>query len=506
LGILSAIFGKVTSDMAKKSSFPKAPASFTSKSKTSTSKKEAKKTVSGSTRPKAKTNLTGEKKAGSRSKSIRIRQEEQMWRQKEEDDMWEAYRLERQQQLDEEIDAAWGQKEGAEQQNTAIRSDIAISIRSLEQYLPPIDSIGHDEWIRSAQIQLTQADNPPIEFYCEVKRIRIYCHSAYLDKLSDLTKFIICSVADGRKKEEIEALTQMGSRAIEEELCALEKGGVLTPNDDSYELTELGKGYAQLIDLFSRYSTGIEAQVNTYSDFVGSRTVCYLESELDPTIACASRRLNYLLLKNDNYSNSLDYVKGLIQNEQLKNVPVLPQVLDTLYTSVKVEQHDERIFERYILANDSTVKKGDSILADTAVASFCIPVKALHYRVQYRALEPYRANRDILLRIFAQHTELLSQEGKLIAERFTDEQRFKALCFNIDSYSGCLLSEHESTEAEVPNGVILLKEKSPAACVDFCKDRLGSIFSLMNEEKQDCFLIKTIPLTSFRLVEKELST
>ncbi len=298
----------------------------------------------------------------------------------------------------------------------------------------------------------------------------------------------------------------MGSRAIEEELCALEKGGVLTPNDDSYELTELGKGYAQLIDLFSRYSTGIEAQVNTYSDFVGSRTVCYLESELDPTIACASRRLNYLLLKNDNYSNSLDYVKGLIQNEQLKNVPVLPQVLDTLYTSVKVEQHDERIFERYILANDSTVKKGDSILADTAVASFCIPVKALHYRVQYRALEPYRANRDILLRIFAQHTELLSQEGKLIAERFTDEQRFKALCFNIDSYSGCLLSEHESTEAEVPNGVILLKEKSPAACVDFCKDRLGSIFSLMNEEKQDCFLIKTIPLTSFRLVEKELST
>lgn len=64
----------------------------------------------------------------------------------------------------------------------------------------------------------TQLQGIEMTFYCPIRNAKIYCHSVLVDKLGDLTKFIISSIHEGHTIEEICALTQMGNTTIKEEL------------------------------------------------------------------------------------------------------------------------------------------------------------------------------------------------------------------------------------------------------------------------------------------------
>lgn len=101
----------------------------------------------------------------------------------------------------------------------------------------------HDEIDKSIQLE-SESDSTILELYCTVRPARIFCHSVLIDKLGDLTKFIISSLYAGHSIEEISELTHMESTTIKEETEYLIRGGLV--NDDRESLTELGLQYGRL--------------------------------------------------------------------------------------------------------------------------------------------------------------------------------------------------------------------------------------------------------------------
>ena len=69
---------------------------------------------------------------------------------------------------------------------------------------------------RNLQVVI-QPQDIEMKFYCPIRNAKIYCHSVLVDKLGDLTKFIILSIYKGRSIEEICSLTQMGNITVKEE-------------------------------------------------------------------------------------------------------------------------------------------------------------------------------------------------------------------------------------------------------------------------------------------------
>ena len=88
---------------------------------------------------------------------------------------------------------------------------------------------------------VTKIQENEMTFYCPIRNAKIFCHSVLIDKLGDLTKFIISSIHKGHTIEEICALTQMGNTTIKEELDYLIRGGLI--EDDKQTLTYLGTQY-----------------------------------------------------------------------------------------------------------------------------------------------------------------------------------------------------------------------------------------------------------------------
>ena len=63
----------------------------------------------------------------------------------------------------------------------------------------------------------SQPEEKQLELICPIRKAKIYCHSVLIDKLGDLTKFIVSSIYKGHSIEEICLLTRMGNATVEEE-------------------------------------------------------------------------------------------------------------------------------------------------------------------------------------------------------------------------------------------------------------------------------------------------
>ena len=187
----------------------------------------------------------------------------------------------------------------------------------------------------------TQLQEIEMTFYCPIRNAKIYCHSVLVDKLGDLTKFIISSIHEGHTIEEICALTQMGNTTIKEELDYLIRGGLI--NDDRQTLAELGKQYAVLLEKFSELSKGIDIAFNVFADKFEAIEEDQLVSEADRRYILESHFIP-ALTRNDNYANSLEIAKNQIESE----TPFCQEIRNSLYATVKIERTESKYRPVYV--------------------------------------------------------------------------------------------------------------------------------------------------------------
>lgn len=84
------------------------------------------------------------------------------------------------------------------------------TVHKSEEKKTPIKVTDNAKIIRGIELKEKPKDIQ-LTLYCPVRPARIFCHSILVDKLGDLTKFILSSLHDGYSIEEILELTQITS-------------------------------------------------------------------------------------------------------------------------------------------------------------------------------------------------------------------------------------------------------------------------------------------------------
>ena len=275
-----------------------------------------------------------------------------------------------------------------------------------------------------------------LTLYCPVRPARIFCHSILVDKLGDMTKFILSSLYDGHSIEEIMELTQMGNTTVKEEIDYLIRGGLV--DDDSKSLTELGTQYGRLLERFEQLSEGIGVAFNTFANifepieengyYSDAEQGYILPNHFIPTLA-----------RNDNYANSLDIAKEQIEED----IPFSHEIKNSLYTTVKIEKFApgyKRVFlrefsGRYVSDREASIK-------------IAIPYDRIQCRPKYTWIDLYRSVLLNLRDIGEEHSELLTDEANLIIKAAAEEDDAEMITVDVDTITGELTSVGYSVNEE----------------------------------------------------------
>lgn len=284
----------------------------------------------------------------------------------------------------------------------------------------------------------TQIQEIEMTFYCPIWNARIYCHSVLIDKLGDLTKFIVSSLHEGHTIEEICALTQMGKTAIKEELDYLFRGGLIC--DDRQTLTELGEQYGELLERFSKLSEGIDITFNTFADR-------FETIEEDQLVSNADRR--YILeghfipalARNDNYANSLEIAKNQIESE----TPFCREIRNSLYATVKIERTESKYRPVYI----RDFSRGYSSESDPCV-KIAVPCDMITYKPRYKWVDEYRDVIQQISGIDGKYDDLLSDKARLLINTAKEEDEAETITIYINTVTGQLIRLKDDL-GEAPN-------------------------------------------------------
>ncbi len=272
---------------------------------------------------------------------------------------------------------------------------------------------------RPSRIELT--------FYCPIRDAKIFCHSVLVDKLGDLTKFIILSLFDGRTIEEISALTQMGKTTVNEELDYLIHGGLI--GEDRKTLTELGNQYGMLLKKFINLSDGIVVSFNAFANQFEPADEQYvidpdekyvLESHFMPVLA-----------RNEDFRNSLDIAKEQIEED----TPFCWEIKRSLYTTVKIER--ECVKYKPISVRDFSKGYTSESQRESCVR-IAIPCDWVTYQPRYKWIDAYRDAIPQILSFDEKYDDLLSDKAKLIKKAAKEEDEAETLTEGINTITGSI--------------------------------------------------------------------
>lgn len=260
-----------------------------------------------------------------------------------------------------------------------------------------------DEIENSIQLE-SKSDGTILELYCAVRPARIFCHSELIDKLGDLTKFIISSLYAGHSIEEISDLTHMGSTTIKEETEYLIRGGLVY--EDKETLTELGSQYGRLLEIFDGLSEGIGVAFNTFADLfepIEENGYC---SKVDPEYVLPNHFIP-ALARNDNYANSLDIAKEQIEEE----APFSGAIKKSLYATVKIKKSQPG-YKKMVIKDFSNGLKDKR--EKEACIKVAIPCDHVLYKPRYLWVDPYRSDISTIRELSEKHDDLLSDKARLL--------------------------------------------------------------------------------------------
>ena len=327
-----------------------------------------------------------------------------------------------------------------------------------------LKALNQDE-IKKNILLKSASDDIKIELYCTVYPARIYCHSVLVDKLGDLTKFIISSLYAGHSVEEISGLTQMGAITIKEEIEYLIRGGLV--NTDKESLTELGLQYGRLIEIFDELSEGIGVAFNTFANlfepieengyYPEAEQKYILPNHFIPTLA-----------RNDNYANSLNIAIEQIEED----APFGQEMKKSLYATVKIEK-SKHGYKRMVINN---LGKG---LRDKKEQEACIkvaiPCDHILYKPRYSWIDPYRDAISIIRKLNETHDDLLSDEAKLIINASKEEEAADPITIDIDTLAGGLINRWDKLE-ELPKDESIIILDRQETTISFNSDACEGIY------------------------------
>lgn len=270
----------------------------------------------------------------------------------------------------------------------------------------------------------SQLQEIEMAFYCPIRNAKVYCHSVLIDKLGDLTKFIITSMHAGHSIEEICELTQMGDTTVKEELNYLIRGGLI--NDDRQTLTELGQQYGVLLEKFSELSEGIDVAFNVFADQFESIEDIQLVSDPDHRYVLEGHFIP-ALARNDNYANSLEIAKNHIEAE----TPFCLEIRKSLYATVKIEKAEAKYKPVYV----RDFGKGYSSEINPCV-KIAIPCDLVTYRPRYKWVDEYREAISQISSINAKFDDLLSDKAKLLINTVKEENDAEVIIVYINTITG----------------------------------------------------------------------
>lgn len=122
-----------------------------------------------------------------------------------------------------------------------------------------------------------------IDFLFPFRPATIYCHSVLIDKLGDITKFIIQSLYTGKTLREIKELTGLGDIAVDEETEYLVRGKLLT-KETSIQLTDQGQQYGQLLERYNQPSSeshrARDLRQNIIQSFCQGKTLIEIKEQM----------------------------------------------------------------------------------------------------------------------------------------------------------------------------------------------------------------------------------
>jgi hypothetical protein len=411
------------------------------------------------------------------------------------------------------------QNNGKRSTETKTRRDAAGSseVRSSKARKPP-EGTGaephtepHNQELRIASCQyisdqmLDQALRPqyaPIDvqritLYCAVQKVTIYCHSNILDKMGDLTKFVIRSVAEGKTIEDILLLTQMGSRTIDAEIQYLKKGKLLEDSDD-LRLTALGRDYGRLVERFEKLAKGIPAQLNLYTNCIELCAARYYASEeLSKDDFVIDGKISMVLLQNDNYSNSLEFVQPYVQEE----IPFLEEITESLYTTIRVEKRASRLYQKLVLPDQNKELNPEEVPRREAENDirFCLPVQKIHYRLRSGGLDEYRSVLDTLDKLDQYGNQLLSEKALLLVKRYREEIERAEYTVSVNTYNGALLPENaaEPTGEKPPDAAFVLGGHDFETPFALNPDFVNGQFYLEEVKRETMLFLIRVPYAAF---------
>lgn len=294
---------------------------------------------------------------------------------------------------------------------------------------------------RSLRVQ-NQPRNSELTFYCPIRDAKIFCHSVLVDKLGDLTKFIIQSLYEGRAIEEISALTQMGKTTVKEELDYLIRGGLVS--EDKKTLTELGTQYGILLKKFAVLSDGITVTFNVFANQFEPVDEQYIRDP-DEKYVLESHFIP-ILARNEDFRNSLDIARKQIEAD----TPFCWEIKESLYTTVKID----RECEKYKPIRVKDFSKGyTSESQRESYVKIAIPCDWITYRPRYKWIDAYRDVIPLISGIDEKYDDLLSDKAKLIKKAASEEDAAEILTEGINTITGNI--------CHYKDGFVDLRENQP---------------------------------------------
>jgi len=265
-----------------------------------------------------------------------------------------------------------------------------------------------------------------LTFYCPISLAKIYCHSVLVDKLSDLTRFIILSLHRNHSVDEICSLTKMGDTTVKEELDYLTKGGII--NNDSLTLTNLGKQYGVLLEAFASLSEGIDVAFNGFAnEFETIDNSAYVVPDKDDYVL--NNRYMPVLSRNDNYANSLDIAQSYIAPD----IPFCKEIRNSLYTTVKINKD----VSHYRRATLSCFDKGTKTDDGTSV-KIAIPYDRITCKPLYKWIDPYRNVLSDVEIVNEKCPELITEKAKSIMRALSEEKSAETISRDVNTITGTM--------------------------------------------------------------------
>lgn len=359
---------------------------------------------------------------------------------------------------------------------TAVKVSPPDSSRASPLRVPSCAGIEADAVLRSCRMVNPPLPTGNIRVFCPIKQVRICCYSSILDKMSPLTKFIIRSISAGKTLEELDALTQIGARTIEDEIAYLRKGKLV--EEEALRLTPLGRDHSRLINIFDRLSNGVNARLNLYTDQFEEDTssLCGQEA-LEEDSAVLEGKFSKVLLQNPNYSNSLEFVRPYLE----EGTPFLKEVSESLYTLIKLEKGGKTLYQKLTLP-DGCRGKGQ--------IQFCLPVQEIRYRLRIDVLDHFRSVLDTLDKLEVFDKQLLSDRSLRLVKGWREEKMAPEYTICADLFHGTIVEAGEELLEQPPKGSFLLHSCYP--CIQFALDEgpkgLGRQFYLVETGRQERYL------------------